>query len=155
MAFVSTLLFVLYEKAKLSGIFSNGSMLCCSYIWTYMYTMVIALVILDQPAAATPPHRLLTSQCRGITPVYITTNSKWLLLLHVHESRWSTVEGWPEYWSHVLMWYVHGALFTMDCHINAWYVWSREFSVDQLKGKQLSPMFWPDALVVFRAKELP
>ena len=29
---------------------------------------------------------------------------------------------------------------------------SREFSVDQLKGKQLSPTFQPDALVVFRAK---
>ena len=29
---------------------------------------------------------------------------------------------------------------------------SREFSVDQLKGKQLSPTFRPDALVVFRAK---
>ena len=26
------------------------------------------------------------------------------------------------------------------------------FSVDQLKGKKLSPMFRPDAVVVFRAK---
>ena len=29
---------------------------------------------------------------------------------------------------------------------------NRGFSKDQLKGKQLSPMFRPDALVVFRAK---
>ena len=29
---------------------------------------------------------------------------------------------------------------------------TRGFSIDQLKGKQLSPMFQPDALVVFRAK---
>ena len=29
---------------------------------------------------------------------------------------------------------------------------SKGFSVDQLKGKQLSPTFRPDALVVFRAK---
>ena len=28
------------------------------------------------------------------------------------------------------------------------------FSKDQLKGKQLPPMFRPDALVVFRAKRL-
>ena len=31
---------------------------------------------------------------------------------------------------------------------------SRGLSVDQLKGKQLSPMFGPDAVVVFRAKVL-
>ena len=29
---------------------------------------------------------------------------------------------------------------------------TREFSKDQLKGKQVSPMFRPDALIVFRAK---
>ena len=28
------------------------------------------------------------------------------------------------------------------------------FSVDQLKGKPLLPMFQPDALIVFRAKEV-
>ena len=32
---------------------------------------------------------------------------------------------------------------------------TRGFSKDQLKGKQLSPTFWPDALVIFRAKVEP
>ena len=32
---------------------------------------------------------------------------------------------------------------------------TRGFSIDQLKGKQFSPMFQPDALVVFRAKVRP
>ena len=31
---------------------------------------------------------------------------------------------------------------------------TKGFSKDQLKGKQLSPMFRPDALVIFRAKGL-
>ena len=31
---------------------------------------------------------------------------------------------------------------------------TRRFSVDQLKGKPLLPMFQPDVLVIFRAKEV-
>ena len=50
--------------------------------------------------------------------------------------------------------------WTETTHTDTWYSLiknkddgTRGFSkLDQLKGKQLLPMFWPDALVVFRAK---